>query len=550
MPDALAARRAPVQEAGTSALDGSLILGRYRPLRPLGSGGSGSVWLARDERSAREVALKVVRREGKAAARAEREVEAAARLRHPRCLRALALDRDEEHVYVAYEYVRGRTLRDAMRAGELDDRGAAEAAAQMLEGLAHAHAKGVVHRDVKPANVMLAAGDEMSALLLDFGLARVDEADTLTAAGDVPGTLAYIAPERLAGRPASGAADVWSVGVCLWEALAGWHPFAAASPVETARRIQAGAEPIARLRPDLPAGLCALVDRMLDPDPRRRPPAKRLAEAIRDALAERARRPRRATSLGALRERALHAGLAASLACGAALLLPFFPRGWPFALGALAGLVALRAPRAGLAVALAVPLLPLGNVALGLAAAYVVLALAWIALFRDDPRSSLLFVAGPLLAPVAALGVVAALALRAGDPVRRAALAGAATVTAGVAAALAGTRFPLGEALPASLSALGESEGLGDSARVIVGGLVLEPALLLLALVVALAALAAPAARARGPWGAAAWGTAFLTAALLVPSLAPSGSVDALLVVPGVWAAALWVGAGTVRARS
>src|SRR5439155_1282084 len=107
-----------------------LVLGRYRPLRPLGSGGSGSVWLVRDERSARDVALKVVPREGKAGSRAEREVEAATRLRHPRCLRALALERDDRHVYVAYEYVPGRTLRQALRYGELDDTTAVEAAAR------------------------------------------------------------------------------------------------------------------------------------------------------------------------------------------------------------------------------------------------------------------------------------------------------------------------------------------------------------------------------------------------------------------------------------
>src|SRR6185312_5452843 len=178
-----------------------LVLGRFRPLRPLGSGGSGSVWLVRDERSARDVALKVVPREGKAGSRAEREVEAATRLRHPRCLRALAL--------------------------ELEDPAAVEAAAQVLDALGHAHGKGVIHRDVKPANVMLEESEdseEVSIRVLDFGLAQLEEADTLTAAGDVPGTLAYIAPERLDGREATGAADVWAVGVFLWEALAGRHP--------------------------------------------------------------------------------------------------------------------------------------------------------------------------------------------------------------------------------------------------------------------------------------------------------------------------------------
>jgi hypothetical protein len=554
MHDALAERHGRADGPSAASGDVSLIAGRYRPLRPLGSGGSGSVWLARDERSGREVALKAVRREGKAASRAEREVEAAARLRHPRCLRALALDRDEAHVYVAYEYVRGRTLRETMRAGDLCDRAAVEAAAQMLEGLAHAHAKGVVHRDVKPANVMLVeddeAGEDVSVRLLDFGLAHLDEADTLTAAGDVPGTLAYIAPERLAGRPASGAADVWAVGVCLWEALAGWHPFAAASPVETARRIGAGAEPLARARPDLPASLCALVDRMLAVDPKHRPPAGRLADALREAGDERARRPRPASSLVALRERAPHAALAGFFTAASAFVLPFFPRGWPFALGLLAALVALRAPRAGLAVALAVPVFPLGNASLGLAFAYAVLALTWISVFLRDSRSGLLFVAGPLLAPAAALGVVPAFAVRARGPVRRAAVAGAAVLVAAAASVLTGAPFPLPGGGPASAVQAAGSASAGGAAASVFGGLAPWPALTLLALVFAVAAATAPFARSRGPWGVAGWGTAFLAAAVLLPSFVAGASVSALLLVPGVWAAALWLGADAVRSRA
>src|SRR5919106_5434498 len=139
-----------------------LALGRYRPIRPLGSGGSGSVWLAKNEETGLEVALKMVPREGRAAARAEREAEAAARLRHPYCLRSYELGHDSRHVYIVYEYVPGRTLREAMRAGAVDDATAVEAAAQILEGLAHAHARGIVHRDVKPANVILAEGPEVS----------------------------------------------------------------------------------------------------------------------------------------------------------------------------------------------------------------------------------------------------------------------------------------------------------------------------------------------------------------------------------------------------
>ncbi|MDQ3894346.1 MAG: serine/threonine protein kinase, partial [Actinomycetota bacterium] len=148
-----------------------LLLGRYRPLRPLGSGGSGSVWLAVDEQSGIEVALKVVNREGKAGARAEREALVAARLRHERCQRTYHLARDDDHVYIAYEYVPGRNLRQAMRAGALTDACAIEAAAQVLDALAYAHARGIVHRDVKPANVMLHGDGAVEVKILDFGLA-------------------------------------------------------------------------------------------------------------------------------------------------------------------------------------------------------------------------------------------------------------------------------------------------------------------------------------------------------------------------------------------
>src|SRR5579862_4001838 len=126
----------------SSALAQELILGRYRPLRPLGSGGMGHVWLARDERNGLDVALKMVVREGKVAERAEREARAAAALRHPRCKRIYALARDPSHIYIAYEYVPGRTMRQALAAGELGDREAVEAAAQLCDALAHAHAKG------------------------------------------------------------------------------------------------------------------------------------------------------------------------------------------------------------------------------------------------------------------------------------------------------------------------------------------------------------------------------------------------------------------------
>src|SRR6266545_6053881 len=120
-------------ERATAALSSNeLVLGRCRPIRPLGSGSSGSVWLARDERTGLDVALKIVTREGKAGDRADREAGAAARLRHPRCQRIYEHASDGRHVYIAYEYVPGGTLREATRKGKLSDAGAVEAIAQVL----------------------------------------------------------------------------------------------------------------------------------------------------------------------------------------------------------------------------------------------------------------------------------------------------------------------------------------------------------------------------------------------------------------------------------
>src|SRR5207244_9676441 len=135
------------------------------------------------------------------------------------------------------------------------------------EALPHAHGRGIGHRDGQPTTVLLADGDRVSVRLLDFGLARLPQAETLTAAGDVPGTLAYISPERLGGEAATPAADVWAIGVLLWEALAGRHPFWESSLLETARAIETGAPPIATVRPGVPSRVPTAVHRPLDLDP-------------------------------------------------------------------------------------------------------------------------------------------------------------------------------------------------------------------------------------------------------------------------------------------
>jgi serine/threonine-protein kinase len=510
-----------------------LVLGRYRPLRPLGSGGMGSVWHAYDERQGREVALKIVPRTGTAGPRAEREATAGAQLRHPACLRAYSLARDEGHVYIAYEYVPGRTLRQALERGELDDVAAVEVAAQILEGLAHAHERGIVHRDVKPSNVLLADGVELSVRLLDFGLALVTEEETLTAAGDVPGTLAYISPERLRGKAAGPATDVWSVGVLLWEVLAGRHPFGGGPFLEVAKRIGRGAPSLGTARSDLPKPLITLVDRALTLEPGKRPSAAKLAAALRRAPTVRPRRVRVALRAPRAAAALTTAGPPALLAGWTSATLPFFPGYWPGGLAAAAAVLALVGPRLGLAFALAVPVLPLGNISLGLAVLYAAIACGWFALFWGRPRAALLFLAGPLLAPLGALGLLPLVTFPAGGPVRRAAQAAAAVFAAAVVAGIAGHRLPFaGNGAPdLPLAELDSPFSAGSTLfRILAGSHGLLPE----ALVLAAAAAAIGSCRLRGPWGAAGFG-AFLTTAMLLAD--PSAA--ALPLVATGWLSAL-----------
>jgi hypothetical protein len=539
-------------EAAPLLADRSLVLDRYRPLRPLGSGGSGSVWLVRDERTGLDVALKIIAREGKAAARAEREAAAAARLRHPACLRAYDFARDERHVYIAYEYVPGRTFREALRAGDLRDKAAIEACAQVCDGLAHAHAAGILHRDVKPSNVLLEEGGRTTARLLDFGLAQMAEAETLTAQGDVPGTLAYIAPERLAGEETTAAADVWAVGVMLWEALSGRHPFWQGSMLDTARAIEAGAPPLEELRPDLPKPLLRLVDRALELDPQRRPSARELAQALRGARAP--KRPERQPIQLGLRlplpsriqpEQAGAAALAALYAGWTTAVLPFWPHGWPLLLAVVAAVATLVRERMGLALALAAPILPLGNTSSGLALLYAALAAVWLLLWWRQPRSALLFALGPLLAPLGAVALLPLATWRLRSGARRALVACVGVLTAGIAAGLRHASLPLVGSLPPHAIGIGHSTGALDVAGSLLRAATAQRPLLLEALALALVAIALPHARARGPWGAAGLGAGMLLLTLLLAPGAP-----ALPLALAAWAVAACVALWHTRTSS
>lgn len=519
--------------------DRSLVLDRYRPLKPLGRGGSGSVWLARDERTGLDVALKIVPREGKRAARAAREMEAASRLRHERCVRAYDFGEDPGHVYIAYEYVRGRTLREVLRTDQVTDADAIEIAAQVLDGLAHAHRRGIVHRDVKPSNVLVEDDDGIAVRVLDFGLAQFDEADTLTAVGDVPGTLAYIAPERLTGGEATERSDVWAVGVILWEALAGSHPFWGVPLPDVASTIASGAPPLSARRADLPRRLLAAVDAALAVEPAKRPPAARLAAELREVfVAPRERRPERARTAkrsrpvvrpkpvaapAGVERRLASAGLAALATAVGGSLLPFWPTGLLAAIAIAVGVTTLRAPRLGLALALAAPVLPLGNVAQGAAVVYGVLALGWLAVAWRDARAGLVFCAGPLLAP---LGLLALLPL-AVQPVRgawrRAVHAAAGVFAAAGVAGLAGGALPLSGVQPGDLG-IAQTERPTDVLQAL--GVVLResPAIPTTALALAIVAALLPRALSRG-----------------LPGIAGLGALQLILVL--AWApTAPWIG--------
>jgi hypothetical protein len=532
---------------------GGLVLNRYLPVRPLGTGGSGSVWLAREVATERDVALKMVPREGTAGSRAEREAAAAARLRHPRCLRAHALARDAGHVYIVYEYVAGRTMREAMRAGELGDADALEAAAQVLEGLAHAHAHGIVHRDVKPANVLLADGRSLSVKLFDFGLALMHEEQSLTAHGDIPGTLAYISPERLRGEAAGPAADVWAVGVLLWESLAGFHPFWGGTLIDTAKAIGKGAPSLREQRPDLPRPIVVCVDRALSVAPGRRPTAASLAGALRQASRGLERRPTRGRTTGRLRlavphpkaasgsllpalpsareakeplQRTVAAVAAATFAGITTAAVPFFPAGWPPGIAAVAAMLTLLSEPLGLAFCLAVPVLPLGNYSLGLAAVYAIVAAVVLLALVRTPRAGLLVLLGAGLGAIGAIAAIPVLALAVRWPARRAVcVAGAVLV-----AAAAGSATRIEELrVPATTSLL-------TAGRSVASELASRPQLLATAGALALAAAALPLVRGRGPLAAA--GYALVVCGLTVAP-APDTPNVAVLAVTAATALAL-----------
>jgi serine/threonine protein kinase len=228
------------------------------------------VWLVHDVDLNRPVALKLLTPQANRT-RFEREARAAASLSHPNVIRLYDYGQADGRLYIALEYLPGGTLEERLADERpLPDDETAAIASQLAAGLAHAHEHGVVHRDVKPANVLL--DGEGRAKLADFGIARVADADVITEAGTIIGTAAYISPEQAAGTAATPASDVYSFGVLLYRMLTGRLPFEAESPLELARmHREETAPPIERVRPAAPPELALIAADALAKDPRDRP---------------------------------------------------------------------------------------------------------------------------------------------------------------------------------------------------------------------------------------------------------------------------------------
>ncbi len=259
---------------------------RYRLIRQIGSGGMAEVYLAYDEFLQREVAFKVLDRkyaqDREAIERFRREARNAASLRHPNIVATHDRGETEDGTYyIVMEYLEGGTLEDLIEeAGPLPPREAAEITVEISDALQLAHESGVIHRDIKPQNILLSKGGE--AKVADFGIARAASATTMTQAGSILGTVHYISPEQALGEPATPRSDLYSLGVVLYEMLTGELPYDAETPVGVVMKHVGGLTRSPRdANPDVPEEIDAVVARLLARDPEERyPDAATLTEDL------------------------------------------------------------------------------------------------------------------------------------------------------------------------------------------------------------------------------------------------------------------------------
>ena len=278
-----------------STLLGTALDGRYRLDRQVGTGGMSTVYCAFDATLERYVAIKLMHREiasdSDQLTRFRREARAVAQLSHPHIVGVIDAGEEDGRPYIVFEFVPGETLKERIRRlGRLEIEEAIAYAIEIARALSTAHARGIVHRDVKPQNVLIDA--EGSAKVTDFGIARMLEEDGLTADGRVLGTTDYVSPEQALGHDVNGQSDLYSLGVVLYEMLVGDVPFHGENQVAVAmKHVREDLPDVQTRRPEVSASLAAIVDRLTDKDlGRRYPDALTVVAQLETALAVEAAR--------------------------------------------------------------------------------------------------------------------------------------------------------------------------------------------------------------------------------------------------------------------
>jgi hypothetical protein len=576
------------RQPGPALFPSGVVCDRFRIDGVLGVGGTGTVFRALDLEREEIVALKAIPHDATLRQRARREASVAGKLRHPNVVRLRSVHEDGQYVYIASDIVEGIDLAGALRQGQLGDPALLRVASAVCSGLAHAHEHGVVHRDVKPANVLL--GRDGSVRVLDFGIASLDEPDA-TVDDRMLGTLSYMAPETCQGARPTPATDVWAVGVMVYEALTGANPFRARTPDELRERHRHPPRSLGDLRPDLPRSLAVACARALDAHPRRRPSASAFARVLA-AAAGALERPgerepraagRRAARGGTRVLRALPAlpalpglpalprpnvdldfeGWAAGIArCGvaapsaavtraarlaagsaccaiaiAAVLgaFPFWPPGLVLPLAGAGAALALASPWLAAAFALAVCVPALGDVSAGLAWCVALAGGLWLLACVRAGRRALLPAVAPLLAAVFLwpLYVLAAGSLR-----------------STLGRALAGAAGPFAIALWAAVplaNGLAGSADAGAVGRSLLSGV--GAPLLLQSAAWAIAAAALPRAMSASRRGLfiGVWLAGLLAGQAALPALAGAAPETPGRSVMAIWAVAILLALG-VRA--
>jgi serine/threonine-protein kinase len=513
----------PAQTTVPATLEGRIVAGRYRLAEVLGRGGFGAVYTGHDSASGDAVAVKVFDRAEGLAPRADREARTAQKLDHPNIHEVVGVVHDDDHAYLISQLVVGERFD---RSGLTDDQ-AVRAIAAVCDALAHAHERGVVHRDVKPANILVSTDGTVH--LTDFGIARDEDAREPTVDERLLGTLSYMAPEQASGRRATGATDVWSAGLTLYATLTGKNPFRARSLSELLENLGHRAPPLHRVRPELPHDLSRALERAMHSDPGRRPTAAGLRDLLLAAIAE----PAVAAAPGWSPEAAPVARRARALPA-----VPMYPPAWTLPIAGLLAVLAWRRPRAAAAAGavLVVPAFWNFGQAAGLVWVALAAAWAWATPRTGGGRQRCLV---PLWAgPLALIGLGPAFVIVAATAPTKARRAVEAAAGAVVAATCGGWAGPaLSRALAGANSPLAYARVVGH-----------DPALAATAgAMVAFAVLLHPAWRAERQLQALSlWGLGFGLAVAGIPQLLRGGgagvageaAVVLTAIIPAAWAVA------------